>query len=55
MDVRKNTNALLEMVEEGQLSSMDVIMAALNWLSDSDVGNMAEANEFFVDEDEDDD
>ena len=55
MDARKNTNALIEMVDNGCVGHMDVILAALNWLSDSDVRNMAEANEFFVDEDEDED
>ena len=55
---RKNTNKLLELVEEGVLDPIQVLTAALNWHSDHEVGEMAEANEFILseeDEDEDED
>lgn len=54
---RENTNKLLELIEEGVLDPIKVLSAALNWHSDRDVGEMAEANEFILgddDEEEDD-
>lgn len=52
---RQITNKLLEMIEEGVLSKDDVILAALNYMSEDDVRDMAECNEFIAtDEDEDD-
>ena len=50
---RENTNKLLELVDEGVLNPMQVLKAALSWHSDRDVGEMAEANEFFLDSDDD--
>ena len=50
---RKNTNKLLELVDEGVLDPIKVLTAALNWHSDCDVGEMAEANEFILSEEED--
>ena len=50
---RKNTNKLLELVDEGVLDPIKVLSAALSWHSDRDVGEMAEANEFFFDNDDD--
>jgi len=50
---RKNTNKLLELVDEGVLDPIKVLTAALNWHSDRDVGEMAEANEFILSEEED--
>ena len=49
---RKNTNKLLELIEEGVLDPMEVLSAALNWHSDHEVGEMAEANEFILSEEE---
>ena len=43
---RENTNKLLELVDEGVLDPVQVLTAALNWHSDYEVGEMAEANEF---------
>ena len=44
---RQYTNLLLEMVEEGILDKDTVIMACLKYMSDDQVRDMAEANEFF--------
>ncbi len=52
---RQNTNKLLELIDEGLLDPKEVLSAALNWHSDSDVGEMAVANEFFINEDCDED
>ena len=49
---RENTNKLLELVDEGVLDPIQVLTAALSWHSDRDVGEMAEANEFFFDNDD---
>ena len=51
---RENTNKLLDLVDEGVLDPIQVLKAALSWHSDRDVGEMAEANEFFSDNDDDD-
>ena len=45
--VRQNTNTLLELVEEGVLDKDMVIRACLMWMSDREVGQMAEQNELF--------
>lgn len=50
---REITNKLLEMVDEGLISKNDLIVACLKWMSEDDVREMAEANEFIW-EDEDD-
>jgi hypothetical protein len=55
---RKYTNQLLEMIEDGLLDRDTVIMACVKYMSEDDVQDMMEANEFieeqFEDEDEDD-
>ena len=52
------TNMLLEMVDDGILDKDTVIMACLKYMSEDEVQDMMEANEFideqFEDEDEDD-
>ena len=55
LNARKNTNDLLQLIEEGYLTHEVVLLSALKWMSDDDVGEMA-INEgfFFYDEDEDD-
>lgn len=50
---RKYTNKILEMVEEGMLDKDTVIMACVKYMSEDDVRDMMEANEFLI-EDEDD-
>jgi hypothetical protein len=42
-------------VEEGMLDRDTVIMACLKYMSEDDVADMAHANEFFLDEDEEED
>lgn len=51
---REYTNKLLEMVDEGLLNKDTVIMACVKYMSEDDVRDMMEANEFIL-EDEDDD
>ena len=51
---REATNRILEMVEEGILDRDQVIMSCLKYMSEDDVADMAHANEFFLEEDEDD-
>jgi hypothetical protein len=51
--MREATNRILELVEEGLLDRDTVIMACLKYMSEDDVSDMAHANEFFLDEDED--
>lgn len=52
--MREATNKILEMIEEGILDRDTVIMAALKYMSEDEVRDMAEINEFFEFEDEDD-
>ena len=57
-DVRQATDRILEMVDEGLLDRDTVIMACLKYMSEDDVADMAQMNEFFYDDsesDEDDD
>jgi hypothetical protein len=51
--MREATNRILELVEEGLLDRDTVIMACLKYMSEDDVSDMAHANEFFLDEEED--
>lgn len=53
-NMRIYTNMLLELVEDGMLDKDTVIMACLKYMSEDDVKDMMEANEFVVDEDFDD-
>lgn len=50
---REITNKLLEMVDEGLISKNVLIVACLKYMSEDEVKDMAEANEFIL-EDEDD-
>lgn len=51
---REYTNRVLEDVEAGILDKDEVIMACMKWMSEDDVKEMCEANEFFIDFEEDD-
>lgn len=55
---RKYTNMLLEMIDDGLIDRDLVINACLKYMSEDDVQDMMEANEFieeqYEDEDEDD-
>ena len=54
-ETRKATNRILELIEEGALDRDAVIMAALKYMSEDDVADMARCNEFFdIDEPNDD-
>lgn len=50
---RKYTNQLIEMIEEGMIHKDTVILACLKYMSEDDVRDMMEANEFIIDEEED--
>ena len=50
---RKYTNQLIEMIEESIIHKDTVILACLNYMSEDDVRDMMEANEFIIDEEED--
>ena len=49
---REYTTKLLEMVEEGILDRDNVIMACINYMSEDDVRDMMECNEFINEEEE---
>ncbi len=54
---RQATERVLQLVEDGLLDRDTVIMACLKYMSEDDVADMAQANEFFYDDesaDEDD-
>ena len=50
--VRKYTNLVLEMVDEGILDKDVVIMACLKYMSEAEVRDMAEANGFVPEDEE---
>jgi hypothetical protein len=52
-NTREATNKILEMVDEGLLNPRDVLLMALKWMSEDDVKEMAEANELFEEDTED--
>jgi hypothetical protein len=52
---REYTNKILEAVEAEMLDKDMVIMACLKYMSEQQVKDMAEANEFFMNEEEDED
>lgn len=49
---RKNTNALLEQIDEGLLDPMYALRGCLMFMSDDDVGEMMDDNEIEREEDE---
>ena len=49
---REYTNKLLEMVEEGILDRDNVISACVQYMSEDDVKDMMECNEFINEEEE---
>jgi hypothetical protein len=51
---RQATTRLLSLVEEGLLDKDQVIMACVKYMSEDDVADMCHANEFFIDEEEND-
>ena len=53
-ETRKATNKLLEMIDDGLLSTTSVVTMCLRWMSEDDVKEMCNANEINLDEDEED-
>ena len=53
LHVREATEKLIDLAEEGVLSWEAIARAALNYMSEDDVKDMAECNEFIEDEFED--
>lgn len=49
---RKATNQLLQMIDDGLLTALQVAEAALQYMSEREVADMAQANEFFLNEDD---
>lgn len=49
---RQYTNQLLEMIEDGMLDRDTVIMACVKYMSESDVQDMMEINEFVAEDEE---
>lgn len=50
--VRKNTNKLLEMVEEGLINPTEVVKMCLKWMGEDDVTEMMHANELYLEDEE---
>lgn len=50
--MRKVTNQLLEMVEDGLIDKTVLIRACLGYMSEADVADMAHAEGFIEEEDE---
>ena len=50
---REYTSRLLELIEDGMLDRDTVIMACVKYMSEDDVKDMMESNEFILEEDED--
>lgn len=53
--IREYTNKIIEMAEDGIIYWEDIARAALNWMSDDNVRDMAYDNLILEDEDEDED
>jgi len=49
---RVYTSKILDAIDEGILDRDQVILACLNWMSEQEVKNMAECNDFFSYEEE---
>ena len=47
---RKNTNYLVEMMQQGAIDSQDLAELCLFYMSESEVTNMMEYNDLFTDE-----
>ena len=52
---REYTGKLLELIEDGMRDKDTVIMACVKYMSEADVQDMMEINEFILEEDEDED
>ena len=54
LHVREATEKLIDLAEEGVLSWETIARAALNYMSEDEVADMAQYNEFIEDEEEND-
>ena len=54
LHVREATEKLINLAEEGVLSWETIARAALNYMSEDEVADMAQYNEFIEDEEEND-
>ena len=54
-NVRKATNKVIELAKAGVLSWETIARAALDYMSEDEVADMAQCNEFIEDEDEEED
>lgn len=52
IDVRKNTNKVRELAEEGMISWRELAEMTLSWMSEDDVADMARANDILFDEED---
>jgi hypothetical protein len=52
---RAYTRRVLDAIADGSLDQHTVLLALLNYMSEEDVQDMCETNEFFPESDEDDD
>ena len=52
LHVREATEKLIDLAEEGVLSWEAIARAALDYMSEDEVADMAQCNEFIEDEDE---
>ena len=55
LHVREATEKLIDLAEEGVLSWEAIARAALDYMSEDEVADMAQCNEFIEDEDEEED
>ena len=53
VDVRKNTNKLLEMVENEEIDKYTVILMCVKWMSEDQVTEMMRVNELLEEDEED--
>ena len=53
IDVRKNTNRLLEMVENEEIDKYTVILMCIKYMSEDDVTDMMRLNEILEEDEED--
>ena len=49
LDPRHTTNSLIELINKGHLNKDDLIMACLKFMSEADVKEMLEANDYTLD------
>jgi hypothetical protein len=52
MEVRKETNKVLGLAEEGMISWRNLAEMALSWMSEDDVAEMAKANDILYGEED---